>query len=183
VGRKGRARLNRTPAAARRFGAWAGIGLSGAALVLSGCTSSPSPARSSTTGIGQPPRAATSTTTTTTTAPPTSPLTSAPSVQSGTVSVTISGASAGIRFVSSSVTGSLSPGGGAFSQGGTVYTFTITGVQYTGTPVVATASGGLIVSVAVAAASAGVNVSVKLSSPASHASLGLGHDQVGVQFS
>jgi hypothetical protein len=104
-------------------------------------------------------------------------------VESGTVSVTISGASADIRFVSSSVTGSLSPGTGTFSQGGTVYTFTITGVQYTGAPVDSTATGGLIASVAVAAASTGVSVSVKLSSPASRASFGLGHDQVGIQFS
>jgi len=182
VGCEGRARADRPLAATRRFRALNGIALSGAALVLAACTSSPSATHSSTTGTGKPPRTAT-TTTTTTTAPPTAPLTSAPSVQSGTVSVTISGATAGIRFVSSSVTGSLSPGGGTFSQGGTVYTFTITGVQYTGTPVVSTASGGLIISVSVAAANAGVNVSVKLSSPASHAAYGLGHGEVGVTFS
>ncbi|HEX3980771.1 MAG TPA: hypothetical protein VHW93_06090 [Acidimicrobiales bacterium] len=95
----------------------------------------------------------------------------------------ISGASATIEFPTASLTGSVSPGQGAFSQSGTVYTFVIAGVSYTGAPATTTATGGLIVSVQVASGSGGSVVTVHLSSAASHADLGEGHDEVGVAFS
>lgn len=155
--------------------------------VAAGCSSSPSPARSTTSGTGHravPATSSTTTTTTTTTQPSAAATTTTPGIQTSSVKVTISGASATIDFVSSSITGSLTPANGSFSQGGTLYVFPVTGVDYTGAPTTASATGGLIASVSVAAASAGgVTVTVTLSSPASHASLGLGHDEVGVQFS
>ena len=162
------------------------VGVAAAALsVAAGCSSSPASDLSTTSTTGHRAVPATSsTTTTTTTTPPTAATTTTVGIETATVKVQISGPSATIDFVSSSVTGSLSPANGSFSQGGTVYAFPVTGVQYTGAPSTTSATGGLIASVTVAAASAGgVTVTVDLTSAASHASLGLGHDEVGVQFS
>jgi hypothetical protein len=97
--------------------------------------------------------------------------------------VQIAGASATIEFPTASLIGSVSPGQGAFSSGGTVYTFVISGVSYTGAPSTTTAAGGLIASVQVAPSNGGPMVTVHLSSAASHADLGEGHDEVGVAFS
>jgi len=97
--------------------------------------------------------------------------------------VQISGASAIVEFTSASLTGSLSPSAGVFSQGGTVFAFTVSGVAYSGAPVTTTATGGLIVSVEVSAAPTGAAVSVKLSGPASHSQFAIGRSQVGVALS
>lgn len=149
--------------------------------VAAGCSSSPSASRSTTSTTGHPAVPATSSTTTSTTLPPATTTTTG--IQPSTIKVSISGASATIDFVSSSITGSLAPGNGAFNTSGTTYTFSVTGVQDSGAPTTATASGGLITSVTVTPASGGVTVTASLSSPASKASFGLGHDEVGVQFS
>lgn len=95
----------------------------------------------------------------------------------------ISGSQASITFTSSDISGSLDPQPGTFSQGGTVYQFVVAGVQFTGASASATQSGGLIKTVTVSAASGGATVVVTLSSPASHTSYGLGHNEVGVLFS
>ena len=150
--------------------------------IVAGCSSSPTSSLSTTSTTGHRAVPATSSTTTTTTQPPATTTTTG--IASSTVKISISGSSATIEFVSSSITGSLSPGVGSFSQGGTVYAFPISGVQYAGPPATTSATGGLITSVTVAEASGGgVTVNVNLSSPASRATLGLGHDEVGVQFS
>ena len=120
---------------------------------------------------------ATSTTTTTVVAGST---TTSPPVQSSSVQVQISGSQATISFASSDVSGSLSPQPGTFSQGGTVYEFVISGVQFTGASTTQSQSGGLISSVTVSSASGGAAVTVKLTAPASHSSYGLGHNEVGV---
>jgi hypothetical protein len=152
------------------------------ASIAAGCSSSPAASRSTTTTTGHRAVPATSSTTTTTTQPPATTTTTG--IPTSTVKITITGASASIQFVSSSISGSLSPGTGSFGQGGTVYSFPVTGVQYSGAPTTASATGGLITSVSVTAApGGGVSVTVNLSSPTSHASLGLGHDEVAVEFS
>ncbi len=114
---------------------------------------------------------------------PTTTTTTAVPVQSSSAQIQISGSSATISFTSSDISGSLSPETGTFSQGGTVYIFMVSGVQFTGSPATATATTGLINSVAVAQGSGGAMVTVKLTSPAAHATYGLGHNEVGVTFS
>ena len=111
------------------------------------------------------------------------PPTTVPSVQSTSVQVQISGATATIDFTSSSVSGSLSPAAGTFSEGATLYTFAVSGVSFTGSPSTTTATGGLISSVVVSGGSGGATVTIKLSSPTGHETYGLGHDEVGVTFS
>ncbi len=154
-------------------------------LVAAACSSSPAASRSATTTTrpGHRPHQATTTTasTTTTTAPPAT--TTAPPVQSSSVQIVIHGSGVDITFASSDVSGTLSPQSGAFSQGGTVYTFTIAGVQFTGAPATSPGTGGLIGSVTVAQGSGGAAVTVKLTSPAGNTTFGLGHNEVGVTFS
>ena len=101
-------------------------------------------------------------------------------MQSPAVKVQISGASAIVDFTSASLTGSLSPSAGVFGQGGTVFTFTVGGVSYSGSPTTTTATSGLITSVEVSAAGTGATVTIKLSSPASRSQFAIGHTQVGV---
>ena len=149
----------------RRLGALAGLSVA-VGVLATGCSSSPTAAKS---------------TTTTSTVPP--PATTAPPVQSSTAQVVIQGSGATISFTSSDISGSLAPQPGTFSQGGTLYTFTVTGVQYSGSPATSTATGGLIQSVTVAHGSGGAVVIAKLASSAAHASYGLGHNEVGVTFS
>ena len=152
------------------------------ALVLAGCSSAPSAthlSRSTTTTLakGKPPPLATTTSasTTTSTAPPTEVAAS--------VDIQISGSSAIVAFSSSSLTGSLAPSPGTFSQGGRVFTFTVSGVQYTGSPSTQTATGGLITEVQVSASSGGATVTVQLAASTSNAQFGIGRSQVGVTFS
>lgn len=164
----------------------AGLAVTTALAVAAGCSSTPVASKPTIPRAkGRPAVPATTSTTTTTSAPPTAApaSTTTTAIQTSSVTVQIAGASATIQFVSSNITGSLAPGTGSFSQGNTVYTFPVTGVAYSGAPATTTASGGLITSVTVAAASGGVTVTVQLSSAASRASLGLGHNEVGVQFS
>jgi hypothetical protein len=111
------------------------------------------------------------------------PQTTVPPVQSASVQVQITGSTATIDFTSSSVSGSLSPGAGTFSDGGTLYTFVVSGVSFSGSPSTTTAAGALISSVEISGGSGGATVAIKLSSPTSHESYGLGHDEVGVTFS
>jgi hypothetical protein len=152
------------------------------AAVAAGCSSSPtaSHATTSTTRPVHRHETTTSTSTTSTSAPTT---TTAPPVPSSNVVVQISGSSATIQFTSSDVSGSLSPETGTFSQGGTVYTFLISGVQYSGGPSITTATGGLIASLKVSSSTGGASITIMLTGPASHASYGLGHDEVGVSLS
>jgi hypothetical protein len=163
---------------ARRVGGVAS--LVALAALVAGC-SSPAVHQARATTTTRPPSRST-TTTTSTTVPPTS-TTTAPPVVSSHVVVGISGPSATIEFTSSDISGSVLPQTGTFSQGGTVYTFAITGVRYAGAPSTTRATGGLIASVTVSGASTGAQVTVTLTSPASHASYGLGHNEVGVSFS
>jgi hypothetical protein len=147
--------------------------------LAAGC-SSPAANHSATTTVrGKAPPRATTTTTTTTTVPPTT----VPTVQGTSVQIHITGSTATVDFASSSVSGSLSPEPGSFSQGGIVYTFTVSGVQYSGSPSTTTATGGLITSVVVSSGSGGATIAVTLLSPQSHATYGLGHNEVGVSFS
>jgi hypothetical protein len=164
-----------------RAGKATGLAVLLAGAILAGCSSNPASQSTTTTRAGRPPPLATTTTTTSTTT--TVPTTSAPPVQSSTVHVQISGSTAGVEFTSSAVSGSLSPAPGAFSQGGTVYTFTVSGVVFSGPPSTTTAAGGLITSVVVSGGSGGPTIKITLSSPASHTAYGLGHDQVSVTFS
>ncbi|HLJ07085.1 MAG TPA: hypothetical protein VKX24_01000 [Acidimicrobiia bacterium] len=156
-----------------------GVLLTGA-LGLAACAS-PSASHTTTTTRPAPPRA----TTTTTTVAPSTTTTTGPTVTAvpGSVTVQVNGASATIAFSSASLTGTVGTADGAFGQGGTVYTFTVTGVTYSGAPSTTAGNGGLIASVSVGPGQGGALVTVKLSSPASHASFGEGHDVVGVQFS
>ncbi len=169
-----------SPDLARRLGS---LGLLAALTLAAASCSSPSPASHHASAPAHRRRPAATTTTSTTTTTASTTTTTAPPVPSSHVVVGISGSSATIEFTSSDLTGSLDPMTGTFSQGGTVYTFVIGGVHYSGTPTTATASGGLITSVAVSGANAGATVTVTLSAPASHASYGLGHNEVGVSFS
>lgn len=155
-------------------------------LIAAGCSSNPTADRSvtTTTRVRHHARQTTTTSTTsttTTTAPP--PTTTAPPVQSSSAQIVIHGSGADISFASSDISGSLNPQAGTFSQGGTLYTFTIGGVQYNGSPASSSATGGLIASVTVAQGSGGATVTVRLTSPAAHATFGLGHNEVGVSFS
>jgi hypothetical protein len=167
-----------SPGGTRRLGAVAVLSVA-LGLTAAGCSSSPATDRSTTTTTTRH-HAQTTTTTSTTVA---SSTTTSPSVQSSTAQIQIQGSGATVTFTSSDISGSINPEAGTFSQGGTVYTFTVSGVQFTGSPASSTASGGLISSVSVAAGSDGATVTVKLTSPAAHASYGLGHDEVGVTFS
>ena len=155
-----------------------------AGLILAGCSASPSGSGS---GSGTHPHAAPrarATTTTSSTAPPVATTTTtAPPIQATAVQILVSGASATLEFPTSSLTGTVSPGQGAFSQGGTLYTFVVSGVSYSGPPTTRQGNGGLVSSVQVASGSGGPVVTVHLSGPASHAALGEGHAEVGVQFS
>ncbi|MGH8995372.1 MAG: hypothetical protein ACRDYB_04965 [Acidimicrobiales bacterium] len=166
--------------AGTRTRAWLAVAAVGA--LGAGC-SSPAASHSSTTTTKARHHVApaTSTTTTTTTSP--GSTTTAPPVQSSEVQVQISGPSATLTFTSADISGSLSPQTGSFSQGGTIYTFVVSGVHYTGAPSTTTTTGGLIKTVAVASSAGGASVTVTLSSSASHASYGLGHNEVGVKFS
>lgn len=152
------------------------------AVTVTGCGSAPS--ASHPTSTTQPPSKAPHATTTSISTPSTT-TTTGPTVTAlpASVNVQISGATATVQFSSASLTGVVNPTDGAFSQGGTVYTFTVTGVSYSGAPTTKTASGGLIASVTVGPDQNEALVTVKLSSPASHASFGEGHDEVGVEFS
>lgn len=97
--------------------------------------------------------------------------------------MTITGSTATLAFASSNVQSSVSTSPGTFSQGGTVFTFTVFGVDYTGAPSTTTATGGLIESVVVTASNGGPTVTAALSAPASHVTFGIGHDEVGFQLS
>jgi hypothetical protein len=162
----------------RRLGVLAALSVA-FGLVAAGCSSSPAADKSATTTTAL--RHHQATTTTSTTVP--SSTTTAPPVQSSDAQIQIMGSSATISFTSSDISGSISPGTGTFSDGDTLYTFTVSGVQFTGSPATSTATGGLIGSVTVAQGSGGATVAVKLTSPAAHASYGLGHNEVGVTFS
>jgi hypothetical protein len=157
-----------------------GVLLTGA-LGLAACASPSASHSTTTTRPAAPPRA----TTTTTTSAPSTTTTTGPSVTAvpSSVKVQVNGASATISFSSASLAGTVGTADGAFGQGGTVYTFTVTGVTYSGAPSTTAGNGGLIASVTVGPGQGGVLVTVKLSGPASHASFGEGHDVVGVQFS
>lgn len=157
------------------------LALLGLVALAAGCSSTPSPSTSttSTTEGKRPPLATTSTTAATTVpAPNTSSTIAATGVQ-----VEINGSTAAVEFTSASVSGTLSPNAGNFSQGDTVYTFTVSGVSFSGSPAPTTASGGLIASVRVAGDGGVPTITVTLASPATHASYGLGHDEVAVVFS
>jgi hypothetical protein len=160
------------------MGLWLGI-LTAIVALAAGCSSPATNDSTTTTVGGKAPPLATTTTSTSTTVPPTT----VPTVQSTSVQVQITGSTATVDFPSSSVSGSLSPQPGSFSQGGTVYTFEVSGVQYSGSPSTTTATGGLITSVVVSSGSGGPTIAVTLSSPQAHATYGLGHDEVGVSFS
>ncbi|GEM_PF-5403440 len=98
--------------------------------------------------------------------------------------MTVAGSTATIQFTSAAVSGSLKPTSPAFNSAGTQFTFTITGVTYTGGHVYGTGSPqDLISEVEVSSASNGVSVVVSLRSARSKYQFGLGHDQVGVSFS
>jgi hypothetical protein len=160
---------------------WAVAGLTAALGLAAGCSSTPAASSRSTTTTTARHHAQTATTTTPTTIA--SSTTTAPPVQSSTAQIQIQGSAATITFASSDISGSISPETGTFSQGGTVYTFIVSGVQFTGSPTTSTASGGLISSVTVSAGPSGATVTAKLTGPAAHASYGLGHNEVGVTFS
>jgi len=165
----------------RHPGAFLGLA---SGLILAGCSASPS---GSGAGSGTHPHVAPpvrATTSTSSTVPPVATTTTtAPPIQATAVQILVSGASATLEFPTSSLTGTVSPGQGAFSQGGTVYSFVVSGVSYSGPPTTKPGNGGLIGSVQVASGSGGAVVTVHLSGPASHAALGEGHAEVGVQFS
>ncbi|MGH9045293.1 MAG: hypothetical protein ACRDVP_10765 [Acidimicrobiales bacterium] len=158
-----------------------------AGAIASACSSAPTSsnrsASTSTTQASRPHASASTTGPTTATTAPVAPTTTSPPVQASTVQVQIAGATATIQFTSSDVSGSLFPQKGTFGAGGTLYIFTVSGVAYSGSPSTTVSTSGLIGSVAVSAGHNGAQVTIKLSSPATHASYGLGHNEVGVSFS
>ena len=148
------------------------------ASVAAGCSSAPPspkapPAQhkssASTTSVPS------ATTTTATTAP-------AQSLQASSIQVQITGSSAEVQFASSDLSGSLQTADPGFSAGGTIFSFLVEGVLYSGAPVTATSTStsGLISQVVASAAPDGVSVRVTLRSQATSYQLGLGHDLVGL---
>jgi hypothetical protein len=90
-----------------------------------------------------------------------------------------------IQFASSDLSGSLQTADPGFSAGGTVFSFLVEGVSYSGAPVTASSSSttGLVDQAVASAATGGVSVRVTLRSPATAYQLGLGHDEVGLTLS
>jgi len=96
----------------------------------------------------------------------------------------ISGSTATIQFTTPAVTGTLTPTGGAFQSGGKQFTFTITGVTYTGGAVTTVGPPtNRISQVIVTAASNGVNVVASLNQAASNYQFSVKGNQVSVTFS
>jgi hypothetical protein len=118
--------------------------------------------------------------TTTTLAASTSTI---PPVQTSSVEVGITGATVTLTFLSG-LTGALSTRGEVFDQGGTVFTFVVTGVSDSGSTTTSpSVAGGLVSQVVVSPTNGGITVEVKLSRPASHYTFGLGHNEIGVMLS
>jgi hypothetical protein len=90
-----------------------------------------------------------------------------------------------IQFASSDLSGSLQTADPEFTAGGTIFSFQVEGVSYSGSPVTAasTSASGLIGQVVASADPNGVSVRVTLRSPATNYQLGLGHDLVGLTLS
>jgi hypothetical protein len=165
------------------------VGALAAALLLglaAGCSTATAPTtapsrghhHAATTTTGAP------TTTTTSTPPVTTAANTAPPEQASTVQVQINGATTIVTFDSSDLSGTLQTANPGFNASGTTFTFTISGVSYSGTPVTTTAAGtGLISQVVVSGTSGGASVVVSLRSAASHDEFGLGRDTVGVSLS
>ncbi len=171
-------------------GGWAPYALAAgtvaAALALSGCGSGGGPERPSTRSTRPPVSSTlppTSSTSSTTTTSPTTPTTPGQGETTGSITIQISGASAIVQFVSSSLTGSLQTADPAFGGAGTSFSFLVRGVSYSGSPVTTTASTGMIAQVTAAQSSGGVEIRVSLRSAATNYQFGLGHDLVGVTFS
>jgi hypothetical protein len=151
--------------------------------VAAGCSSTPPspkapPARHTSSA------STTSVPSTTTTAPP---ATTAPaqSLQASSIQVQVTGSSAVVQFASSDLSSSLQTADPGFSAGGTIFSFLVEGVSYSGAPVTATSTSttGLISQVVASADPNGVSVRVTLRSEATGYQLGLGHDLVGLTLS
>jgi len=108
-----------------------------------------------------------------------------PPVQTSSIEVGISGPTVTLTFLGADLTGALSTEGAVFTQGGTIFTFIVTGVSYSGSATTTSPSvaGGLVSQVVVSPTNGGITVKVKLSGPASHYTFGLGHNEVGVMLS
>lgn len=106
-------------------------------------------------------------------------------MQTSSIEVGISGPTVKLTFLSADLTGALSTGSAVFAQGGTIFTFTVTGVSYSGSATTTSPSvtGGLVSQVVVSPTNGGITVEVTLSGPASHYTFGLGHNEVGVMLS
>ena len=148
------------------------------AAVAAGCSSAPPSSKA------PPARHKSSASTTsvplaTTTTPTTAP---AQSLQASSIQVQITGSSAEVQFASSDLSGSLQTADPGFSAGGTIFSFLVEGVSYSGAAVTttSTSTSGLISQVVASADSNGVSVRVTLRSQATSYQLGLGHDLVGL---
>ena len=159
------------------------------AFVLAGCSSGPTAAShgstSSTVGHSSRTTVPSKTKPATTSPPTTAPAGLAtPPIEAAGVEVVISGSTAIIHFTSAAVTGSLATAAPTFTSGGSAFTFSVTGVTYTGGVVTTVGVPSALVSrVVVSSASGGVAVQVTLTKATSHYQFGIGHGQVGVSFS
>jgi hypothetical protein len=143
------------------------LALALAGTLAAACSSSPSKHHSSTATTRTLPK---SVTRHPHSPPPTTapPRATTPIVVAG-VEAEISSSSATISFQGPAVTGSVTPTDGSFSNGGKQFTFTITGVQYSGNTV--TTDGpptNRILAVVVNSASNGVTVQLTISPAASN---------------
>lgn len=122
---------------------------------------------------------------TTTTAPSATAPSSAPPLAASSIQLQITGSTAVVQFASADLSGSLATADPGFSAGGTVFSFLVQGVTYSGSPVTATSTSatGLIDQVVASANPGGVSVRVTLRSEATGYQLGLGHDLVGLTLS
>jgi len=163
--------------------------LAALAGISAGCSSgteSTAHSTTSTTATRHPPKpkpTAPAPPTTTTTVPASTSTT--PPVQTSSIEVGISGPTVTLTFLSADLTSALSTAGAVFTQGGTIFTFIVTGVSYSGSTTTTSPSvaGGLVSQVVVSPTNGGITVEVKLSGPASHYTFGLGHNEVGVMLS